>query len=176
MQKPPFTKLHQINNELDSMETSNVSQLRQLRLPGQPRIHMHQTGRIQEFLNEEFLLNDIEELSSRLWMMAKHDSKSISPLHRQKVKGREIVITEDPRLHLVWYYNRIFIKPLPKYLLSYPFWEIYLSVHPNSSVEQKALRKAILGYLRSYCYLIKYESDFRIAINDQLLPPDITFP
>ncbi|APA10719.1 hypothetical protein sscle_06g054890 [Sclerotinia sclerotiorum 1980 UF-70] len=109
--------------------------------------------------------------------MSKHDSKSISPLHRQKVKGRDIVITEDPRLHLVWYHDRIFIKPLPKYLLSHYFWEAYLCINRHSSPEQITLQKAVLGYLRTYIYLIKYESDFRIAIDDklQLIPPDITF-
>jgi hypothetical protein len=42
------------------------------------------------------------------------------------MKRREIVVTEDPRLHLVWIYDRVFIKPLPKYLLSHDFWQIYL--------------------------------------------------
>jgi hypothetical protein len=35
-------------------------------------------------------------------------------------------VAEDPRLHLVGVYDRVFVKPLPKYLLSYDFWQIYL--------------------------------------------------
>jgi hypothetical protein len=130
------------------------------------------------FLKNEFLLKDLEKISSHLWMISKHDIKNISPLYRQRVKGREIIVTEDPRLHLVWYHDRIFIKPLPKYLLSYSFSAAYLSVNRYSSPEQITLQRAVLGYLRTYIYLIKYKSDFRIAVDDklQLIPPGITFP
>ena len=40
-------------------------------------------------------------------------SADISPLHRQRVKGRAVIVTEDPKLYLVWFYDHIFIKPLP---------------------------------------------------------------
>lgn len=40
---------------------------------------------------------------------------------------REIIVTEGPRLHLVWIYDRVFIKPLPRYLLSYTFWSEHIS-------------------------------------------------
>jgi hypothetical protein len=35
----------------------------------------------------------------------------------------------------------------------------------------------VLGYLRTYICLIRYESDFRIAVDDklQIIPPGITF-
>ncbi|KAH8696949.1 hypothetical protein GQ44DRAFT_744375 [Phaeosphaeriaceae sp. PMI808] len=65
-------------------------------------------------------------MAPRLWIMTTFSSGNINPLHRQRVKGREIIITEEPRLHLVWIHNRIFIKPLPRYLLSQAFWEKYL--------------------------------------------------
>ncbi|KAJ8063432.1 hypothetical protein OCU04_008651 [Sclerotinia nivalis] len=177
MQEPPFAKADQLNDELDVIATPTAPAISTIRLPGQPRIYINQHAKVYSFLKQEFLLKDLEEISPRLWMMSKHDSKSISPLHRQKVKGRDIVITEDPRLHLVWYHDRIFIKPLPKYLLSHYFWEAYLCINRHSSPEQIIPQKAVLGYLRTYIYLIKYESDFRIAIDDklQLIPPDITF-
>ncbi|KAF5877797.1 uncharacterized protein Bfra_002165 [Botrytis fragariae] len=177
MQEPPFVKADQLNDELDIIASSAAPAISTMRLPGQPRIYISQHTKVDDFLKQEFLLKDLEEISPHLWMMSKHDSKSISPLHRQKVKGREIVITEDPRLHLVWYHDRIFIKPLPKYLLSHHFWEKYLCVNRHPSPEQITLQKAVLGYLRTYIYLIKYESDFRIAIDDKLrlIPPGITF-
>ena len=34
------------------------------------------------------------------------------------------------RLHLVWIHDRIFIKPLPRHLLSYEFWEISSEANP----------------------------------------------
>ena len=56
----------------------------------------------------------------------------------------------------MWYYDRIFIKPLPKYLFSHAFWR-YLGTQPLE------LRRAITGFVRTYTYLIRYESDFRLA-------------
>jgi hypothetical protein len=32
---------------------------------------------------------------------------NVSPLHRQRVKGRAIIVTEDSKLHLVWFYDHI---------------------------------------------------------------------
>ncbi|KAG9228859.1 hypothetical protein BJ875DRAFT_508267 [Amylocarpus encephaloides] len=108
--------------------------------------------------------------------MSTNSSSNINPLHRQRVKGREIIVTEEPRLHLVWFHDRIYIKPLPKYLLSHRFWEIYL-VNQSTCLgdRQDAIRKAALGYLRSYRYLIRHESDFTIAKQDQLrlIPHDV---
>ncbi|CAJ2513956.1 Uu.00g020750.m01.CDS01 [Anthostomella pinea] len=51
-------------------------------------------------------------MASRLWWMSKQDSANIFPLHWQLVKQRTVIVTEDPKLHLVWIHNRIFIKPL----------------------------------------------------------------
>ena len=34
-----------------------------------------------------------------------------------------MIVTEHPGLHLVWYYDTIFLKPIPPYLLSRAFWE-----------------------------------------------------
>ncbi|TEY64681.1 hypothetical protein BOTCAL_0144g00170 [Botryotinia calthae] len=177
MQEPPFAKADQLNDELDIIASSTAPAISKIRLPGQPRIYISQRAEVDNFIKQEFLLNDLEEISPYLWMMSKHDSKSISPLHRQKVKGRDIVVTEDPRLHLVWYHDRIFIKPLPKYILSHYFWELYLCTNRHSSPEHVTLQKAVLGYLRTYIHLIQHESDFRIAVDDklQLIPPDITF-
>ena len=60
----------------------------------------------------------------------------------------------------MWYYDRIYIKPIPKYLLSYAFWQ-FLSTQP---VE---LRRAITGFLRTYSFLVRYECDFRLATGDE---------
>jgi hypothetical protein len=108
--------------------------------------------------------------------MSKQDSGNISPLHRQLVKRRTIVLTEDPKLHLVWIYDRIFIKPLPRYLGSYTFWKDFLCIETGSGGRGGRIRRAALGFLRTYCYLVKHESDLRIAQDPSLclLPPDIT--
>ena len=115
--------------------------------------------------------------------MSTQSSGNISSLHQQKVKGRRIIVTEDPRLHLVWIYDRVFIKPLPRYLLSYVFWSEYLfdekSLGGSTQEEQGTharIRMSALGFLRTYYYLIQHESDFEIAHSEtRLLPSDVTW-
>jgi hypothetical protein len=170
---PPFPVECQLECDLDVPSQPNRNAVtNKVRLPSQPRISATDDARIRAHLADDFLLKDLELLSPRLWMMAKQDARSISPLHRQLVKRRSIVVTEDPRLHLVWYYDRIFIKPIPRYLLSHSFWQRFLCSPGNET-----LRRAILGYLRTYALLIRYESDFRIASRDdlQLIPERISF-
>ncbi|KAK4118768.1 hypothetical protein N657DRAFT_667027 [Parathielavia appendiculata] len=101
--------------------------------------------------------------------MSTQSSTNIEPLHRQRIKGREILVTEDPRLHLVWIHDRIFIKPIPRYLLSHRSWEDFLLPKPPvRGTRQENAQRAAAGYLRSYCYLIQHESDFDIAKQDHL--------
>ncbi|RYP73614.1 hypothetical protein DL771_003502 [Monosporascus sp. 5C6A] len=126
-----------------------------------------------EFLDKEFCSEDLDRMADKLWWMSKQDSSNISPLHRQLVKQRAIVVTEDPKLHLVWIHNRIFIKPLPRYIVSNTFWRDYLGDGEGAG----RIRRAALGYLRTYRYLVRYESDFRIAQDPglQLVPTNITW-
>ena len=90
-------------------------------------------------------------------------------MHHQAVRGRNIIVTENPQLHLVWYYDRIYVKPIPRYLLSHAFWE-FLNTPP---VE---LRRAITGFVRTYSYLIRHERDFWLATSNEhqlaLIPRD----
>lgn len=118
-------------------------------------------------------------MAPRLWMMTTPSSDNINALHRQRVKGREVIVTEEPRLHLVWIHNRIFVKPLPRYLLSYAFWEDYLDERSNKlGKDQSDIRKAAAGFLRSYKYLIRHETDFNIAQQEhlRLIPQDVDWP
>ena len=99
------------------------------------------------FLYQESWATDLERMAPQLWMMSTQSSSNISALHRQKVKGRAIVVTEDPRLHLVWIYDRVFVKPLPRYLLSHLFWSQFLSTE-QSILRGRSRRssKFMLGY------------------------------
>lgn len=147
-------------------------------LPGEPRIPLDEET-IGTHLKEELLTEDLDRLSPRLWLVATQDSAHISSLTHQVVRGRDIVITEKPELHLIWHYNRVFIKPMPKYLLSYTFWNFYLTspLSPIKEPLQSTLRKAALGFLRSYSYLIQHRSDFNLAMRDDksLLPKGTKF-
>ena len=91
------------------------------------------------------------------------------PLHLQRIKSRELYITEQMDLHLVWSSKRIYIKPIPRFLLSTNFWTKYLCINSE-------LYACAIGFLLSYTALIAHESDFRIAIDAHLLPEELTWP
>ena len=205
--KCPFTAEQQLNNELDNTNPSTATTTTKTlspHLPGHPRVKLRNQKSLWHFLEREFCSTDLERMASKLWWMSKQDGRSISALHRQGVKKRTIIVTEDPKLHLVWIHDRIFIKPLPEYLLSHAFWETYLgckddannngngnNISNNNSnnstsagkegsgiliegangdledanlrLRRTRIRQHALGYLRTYFYLIKHESDFRVA-------------
>jgi hypothetical protein len=145
-------------------------------LPGHPHIPLNDPS-IASFLQKELLTTRLNAFGRRLWLVAKQDSSHISSLTHQMVRGRRIVITENPELHLTWIYDVVFIKPLPKYLLSVAFWQFYFSESSPISDERQreALCRAAKGFLRSYSYLIQHKSDFLIATNDALVPKNIRF-
>lgn len=138
-------------------------------LPGQPRIAL-QDRDIGKYLESELVTRDFDKLAPYLWLVAKSDASHISSLTHQVVRGRQIIVTEKPELHLIWIYDRVFIKPIPKYLLSHAFWEFYLigSDSPIPDPLKQDIRKAALGFLRSYLHLIRHKSDFILATDDKL--------
>lgn len=134
-------------------------------IPGQPLIPLR-PDTVVPFLHTELNTERIDKMYRVLYLLSKPDN--ISPLHHQALKGREILITERPDLHLVWYYDRIFIKPIPRCLLDHVFLKTYVFPH-------EYLRQAANGFLRAYAALIVHESDFDIARNKGLLPPTISW-
>ncbi len=65
----------------------------------------------------------------------------------------------------MWYYDKMFLKPIPPYLLSRAFWE-YIQEADNE------VWKAAAGFMRTYYYLKQYEVDFSRATSSdlQLIP------
>lgn len=168
--EPPFPAKCQLNTELDEQQSSPSH------VPGYPRVSLVELPEMLRFLETEYWSSDLERIAGKLWWMSKQDSANISPLHRQRVKGRTIVVTEDAKLHLVWFHDRIFVKPLPRYLTSYAFWQDHLGKVSDNAQTQRC-RMAALGYLRTYFFLVKSEFDFHIAQDPslRLLPNDITW-
>lgn len=96
-------------------------------------------------------------------------------------------------MHLVWTIGRIFIKPIPRFLLTPEVWAEYLSCplrcksmqasgltgytfkdeHSCSSCVHERLWSSALGFLYSYTGLISHESDFAIAQAKQLIPSEV---
>jgi len=170
MRSPPFIHARQLCSDLD-----NVIQGLPAILPGQPCLPLDDAVALAACLAADLIPEELEKIASRLWVMSAQLSSNINPLHHQIVKGREIVVTEQARLHLVWIHDRMFIKPLPRYLLSHAFWERFLCDKPTLlGHRHDSIRRAALGYLRTYRYLIQHESDFVIAKQDhlRLVPQD----
>jgi hypothetical protein len=168
---PPFSVVNQLVRDLEPEPGTSQSQT----LPGQPSIPFGDHIRTTQFIEDDLWPHDLETMAPHLWIMTTFSSANINPLHRQRVKGREIIVTEDARLHLVWIHDRIFVKPIPRYLLSHIFWEAYLDSKSGSNDDRAKLRTAATGFLRTYRYLIRHESDFRIAQQDslRLIPQDV---
>jgi len=148
-------------------------------LPGHPNIDLRDPD-LSSFLQRELVTPRLDAIGARLWLIAKQDSSHISSLTHQHVRGRRIVVTENPELHLVWIYDQIFLKPLPKYLLSHAFWEFYFTSQKSpirSDAERAKILKAARGFLRTYAYLIQHKSDFLIAMDEKhrLLPKKIRY-
>ncbi|WJG35879.1 uncharacterized protein FOBCDRAFT_98824, partial [Fusarium oxysporum Fo47] len=134
-------------------------------VPGFPRVSLHSKDQIRKLLTAELCSDNLDRVSDKLWWMLKQDSGSISPLHRQIVKRRSIIVTGDSKLHIVWIYDRMFIKPLLRFIGSYNFWKENLCGNNGEGVR---IRRAALGYLRTYYHLIQHESDFRIVKDPNL--------
>lgn len=127
------------------------------------------------------LLSDIcpiklNELAPFLWMCSAPTSTNVPPLHNHAIHGRSIVVSEDPALHLVWTSGKIFIKPLPSYLLCHDFWSQHL-LQDSRCQDVKDVREAALGFLRSYHHCVRHQSDFQIAQQSHLnlIPPGVSW-
>lgn len=78
----------------------------------------------RDFLATELSIKRIDNVYEHLWLAG----LPIPPrsLSYQIVLQREIVICENLNMHLLWGNGRMFLKPLPKYLLSPAFWNVYM--------------------------------------------------
>ncbi|OLN81753.1 hypothetical protein CCHL11_06943 [Colletotrichum chlorophyti] len=135
-------------------------------VPGNPTTTIDDQTAVGAFLIRELSTVRLRHLHWMLFLVSNRNN--IRPLHHQLLQGRHIWITEQPDLHLVWYYSRIFIKPVPKCLFSYDFWGKALD--KARDVDNHPLSLDALGFLRSYSRLIIHESDFNIAKEHKLLP------
>jgi len=134
-------------------------------------------------IEKELDLQRLNKFSGWLWVAGR--PMPPRPLHHQLLLSREIFVTEQIDVHLVWTTGRIFLKPLPRFLLDKRFWAQHLSCMqgcvcsgkvdlPNAhECERRRLRKCALGFLFSYAALITHESDFYIARAKHLLPPEV---
>jgi hypothetical protein len=178
----PFRQAEELNSELriikedkKKAQLSRVDDTSGNTLPGNPFVKL-EIEALRGHLQSTLFTTKLDKFAPHLWLVATPSSSSISPLHKQKILGREIVITDTADLHLVWYHSKIFLKPLPKYLLSHSFWDFVFknNISPDTPDETENLFRATLGFVRTYTHLIQSESDFRIALTHGLLPETTT--
>ncbi|KAL2126774.1 hypothetical protein VTI74DRAFT_270 [Chaetomium olivicolor] len=108
-------------------------------------------------IDKELDLRRLTSIHDWLWIVGR--PMPPRPLHYQLLVRREILVTEQMDMHLVWTTGRIFVKPVPSFLLDPRFWTEYLCC-----------------FLFSYAALISHESDFRIAEEKHLLPQGLKWP
>ncbi|KAJ5808849.1 hypothetical protein N7474_010118 [Penicillium riverlandense] len=149
------------------------------------------TRDIAACVQREFDLYRLQIIFSWLWIVGR--PMPPRPLHHQLFLSRDIFITERMDMHLVWTAGRIFIKPIPRFLLVPRFWSDHLSCLPGCACacvlansagytpvgdgicDRRTLWKSALGFLFSYAALVSHESDFVIARDKQLIPTEVTW-
>ncbi|KAF4971320.1 hypothetical protein F66182_17790 [Fusarium sp. NRRL 66182] len=189
----PFTT-HILRKQYDYEETEYRMELTDL-LPATYRtvtddLETPCAHNLNSFLSSELLVKRLNAIQPWLWVCG----RPMPPraLHRQLVMSRSIVVTEEIDMHMVWLQNRIFIKPLPAYLLDPDFWTAHLFADTSSHrsevnskeyhVEQpmsvetyEDIIGCARGFLFSYTALIAHESDFVIACQNGLLPSSVSW-
>lgn len=134
-------------------------------VPGHPNLDLADTASVSRFLVAELSTKRLAAMYKILFLTSK--PRNISPLHHQAIRGRRIVITERPELHLITCPGQILVKPLPRWLMSYSFSATHI-FHPNP--QTAGLAEEAQGFLRTYASLIQHESDLEIARAEKLVP------
>jgi hypothetical protein len=176
--QPPFTpdtEIHLSNVSSPNPAINNAKTDWKCLLPATYHSSSHGTmnvrSNIRRFVKDELDLSRLTEISGYLWLVGmKNNARA---LNRQAVMGRSIVPTEQMDMHLVWYDNTIFVKPLPAWLLSHSFWTEHLCRSHDAETEK--LYGAALGFLVSYSWLVCSPNDFYMAKSLRLLPEQLTY-
>ncbi|KAK8105026.1 hypothetical protein PG999_008385 [Apiospora kogelbergensis] len=175
MQISPDETVHLLFSEKDQLV------LDQADASPSPLVAFDDKNAVLKLITAELSTERLERLYDMLFLVS--NRRNISPLHHQLVKGRQTLITERADLHLVWNYDRIFVKPIPLCLLSHAFWQTHLlaplvahatvghhAARPPSAV--KVWREA-QGFLRTYASLIQHPSDLHLAKTLHLVPNNV---
>ncbi|KAK8131611.1 hypothetical protein PG984_008049 [Apiospora sp. TS-2023a] len=152
-------------------------------IPGDPAVGLGHDD-VGAYVSKHLSTPVLDELYGKLWLGARKSGAHIDPLHTQKVKGRIIVPTEDPSLHLIWNRDKIYIKPVPEFLLNHDFWSMYLQSSDQGPAPRDSRGRpqpqppipshlTAAGFLRSYALLIPNRLDFMLAKESYLVPLEI---
>ncbi|TVY32371.1 hypothetical protein LOCC1_G007723 [Lachnellula occidentalis] len=118
------------------------------------------------FVKLDMDVSRLNTIHQYLWLAGR--PTNARSLHRQKMIERQILITEQADLHMVWHESRIFLKPLPDYIFDYEFWK-------GTICNDAALHASFCGFLLSYVWLIRHPSDLKIALELGLISSKISW-
>ena len=121
---------------------------------------------IPKFLAEDLNLNRLNRIHDHLWMAGR--PLRARPLHRYQMMGFDVLYTQQMDLHLLKFSNKLMLKPLPEWMLSYEFWHKYIC-------DQQDLHESACGFLVSYVWLITTPLDLKIAHDKFLVPSFVTW-
>jgi hypothetical protein len=164
-QAPPFPPISSLTAQEDLVLPAGFGDLIPPGRELQPLRAEHE-DEVNRFLCAFFDLSRFKAIREMLWLIAVHGAPR--SLYYQKFLRREIVITEELDLHLVWPKSRIFVKPLPDFLLNYEFWETHISCEPQ-------LHQAACELLYSYCGLIRFDHDLQVVKDCNLVNADLDY-
>ncbi len=131
---------------------------------GLQEVDLGSADSIEQYIAWELDVSQLNKIHDQLWLAGR--PMSARPLHRQAMLDRQIVVTEQADLHLVWQESRLFLKPLPEFLMDYSVWQNYIC-------RNRHLYGCASGFLLSYAWLICHRSDLAIANEKGLLCPKI---
>lgn len=124
------------------------------------------------FLEGELDLSRLDKIQHLLWMTSNLAKRNrVASIHLYQVVGYNIHGVQRMDLHLVRDrapLNRLMVKPLPEWILSYDFWNEHLC-------GDEYMHASACGFLVSYIWLIQTPLDIKIAHDHMLLPPFITW-
>ena len=118
------------------------------------------------YLSRELDTSRLNAIQPYLWLAGLQ--RPARTLEKLVMLGRQIILTEQTDLHMVWHASKIYIKPLPEFLICHSVWDRNLCPYPE-------LYRRALGLLFSYVQLVRAKSDLRIAHANGLLPEEITW-
>ncbi|KAI0438195.1 hypothetical protein F4803DRAFT_535897 [Xylaria telfairii] len=129
-------------------------------LPGEPLLKL-KDNQLLPRLRKMYLTPELDQMAPYLRFIATPRSSHVFPLHFQAARGRKVIGNEYHRLHLVWYDDRYFVKPIAPYLFSAAFWEWIAEADMD-------VYRAAAGFMRTYTLLVRSESDYHLMRSDEL--------
>ena len=116
-----------------------------------------------QFTVSDLSMTKLNAIHNHLWIAGSYGN--LSTLHHQRVILRDIIPSELPQLHLVWFDRKIYVKPLPDCLINQSRYLTQAFDHSG----------VVAGFLRSYCGLVRYPLDLVIAKESNLISKDVSW-